>query len=237
MRFPAPLLRGRLLRRYNRFLADLVLDSGEEVTAVCPNTGSMLGLTDPGAVVWVSTSDSPSRKYRYTWEMVEADLGRGPALVGINTGHPNALVAEALGRRRIRQLEGYPLLRREVRYGANSRIDILLECPERGRCYVEVKNVHMMRRAGLAEFPDSVTARGTKHLRALADMVRSGHRAVMIFLIQRADATRLALARDIDPAYGTAFEAAAAAGVEMLAYRCSLSSEEIVVDRQVAILR
>lgn len=236
MRFPAPLLRGRLLRRYNRFLADLVLDSGEEVTAVCPNTGSMLGLTDPGSVVWVSTSDSPSRKYRYTWEMVEADLGRGPALVGINTGHPNVLVAEALARRRLRPLEGYPLLRREVRYGANSRIDILLECPERGRCYVEVKNVHMMRRAGLAEFPDSITARGTKHLRELAEMVRAGHRAVMIFLIQRADATRLALARDIDPAYGTAFEEAAAAGVEMLAYRCSLSPEEIAVDRQVAIL-
>jgi sugar fermentation stimulation protein A len=236
MRFPAPLLRGRLLRRYNRFLADLVLDSGEAVTAVCPNTGSMLGLTDPGSVVWVSTSDSPSRKYRYTWEMVEADLGRGPALVGINTGHPNALVAEALARRRLRPLEGYPLLRREVRYGANSRIDILLECPERGRCYVEVKNVHMMRRAGLAEFPDSITARGTKHLRELAEMVRAGHRAVMIFLIQRADATRLALARDIDPAYGTAFEEAAAAGVEMLAYRCSLSPEEIAVDRQVAIL-
>ena len=138
MRFPAPLLRGRLVRRYYRFLADLVLDSGEEVTAVCPNTGSMMGLTDPGAVVWVSTSDSPSRKYRHTWEMVEADLGKGPALVGINTAHPNALVSEAIAGSRIRQLEGYPLLRREVKYGANSRIDILLECAERGRCYVEV---------------------------------------------------------------------------------------------------
>jgi sugar fermentation stimulation protein A len=236
MRFPAPLLRGRLVRRYYRFLADLVLDSGEEVTAVCPNTGSMMGLTDPGAVVWVSTSDSPSRKYRHTWEMVEADLGKGPALVGINTGHPNVLVSEAIAGSRIRQLEGYPLLRREVKYGANSRIDILLECAERGRCYVEVKNVHMMRRAGMAEFPDSVTARGTKHLRELAEMVRQGHRAVMIFLIQRGDALRLSLARDIDPSYGSAFDEAAAAGVEMLAYRCRLSPEEVAVERQVPIL-
>jgi sugar fermentation stimulation protein A len=124
-----------------------------------------------------------------------------------------------------------------VKYGENSRVDILLECPRKGLCYVEIKNVHMMRRAGLAEFPDSVTERGAKHLRELSEMVRSGHRAVMLFLIQRADAMKLALARDIDPRYGEAFDAARAVGVEALAYRCRLSREEIVVEKRVPVAR
>jgi len=235
MRFSAPLIRGRLVQRYKRFLADVMLDSGETVTATCPNTGSMIGLTSPGSVVWLSESDSPTRKYRHTWEMVEADLGQGPALVGINTSRPNALVAEAIGNGLVAGLDGYPELRREVKYGQNSRIDILLDCADKGRCYVEIKNVHMMRRAGLAEFPDSVTQRGAKHLVELADMVRQGHRAVMMFLIQRGDALRLDLARDVDPAYGEAFDAARAAGVEMLAYRCRLSPEEIVLETAVPI--
>jgi sugar fermentation stimulation protein A len=236
MRLPAPLLRGTLVQRYKRFLADVRLDDGRLVTATCPNTGSMIGLTAPGSVVWLSESDSPTRKYRFTWELVEADLGAGPTLVGINTGHPNKLVAEALAARRIRALAGYPSLRREVRYGKSSRIDLLLECADKGLCYVEVKNVHLSRRHGLAEFPDSVTVRGTKHLAELADMVRAGHRAVMVYLIQRSDARRLALARDVDPGYGAAFDAAAAAGVEAIALRCRMSPEEIVVDRPVPIL-
>lgn len=235
MRFQTPLIRGRLVRRYKRFLADVLLDSGEAVTASCPNTGSMIGLTEPGSVVWLSTSDSPTRKYRHTWEMVEADLGQGPTLVGINTSRPNALVAEAINKGLIVGLDGYPELRREVKYGQNSRIDILLDCARKGRCYVEIKNVHMMRTAGTAEFPDSVTERGAKHLAELATMVREGHRAVMVFLIQRGDALRLDLARDIDPAYGKAFDAARDAGVEMLAYRCRLSPEEIVLESAVPV--
>lgn len=234
MRLPA-LQRGTLIRRYKRFLTDVRLDDGRAITAVCPNTGSMLGLTAPGATVWLSESDSLTRKYRFTWELVEADLGKGPALVGINTGHPNKLVAEALAARRIKALAGYPKLRREVKYGVNSRIDLLLECARKGLCYVEVKNVHLSRRHGLAEFPDSVTARGAKHLAELSDMVRSGHRAVMVFLIQRGEARRLALARDIDPGYGAAFDKATAAGVEMIALRCRMGTEEIVVDRPVPI--
>lgn len=236
MRFPSPLIRGRLLRRYKRFLADVELDSGEVVTATCPNTGSMIGLTHPGSVVWLSESDSPTRKYRHTWEMVEADLGQGSYLVGINTSRPNALVAEAIEAGVIENLCGYPELRREVKYGQNSRIDILLDCATKGRCYVEIKNVHMMRKAGLAEFPDSVTQRGAKHLGELAGVVREGHRAVMLFLIQRADAVSLDIARDIDPAYDEAFKAARAAGVEMLAYRCRLSPEEIAVEKAVTIV-
>jgi len=235
MRFPNPVLRGTLIQRYKRFLADVRLDDGRLVTATCPNTGSMLGLTSPGATVWLSENASPTRKYRFTWEMVEADLGHGPTLVGINTQHPNHLVAEAMSARRIKLLVGYPGFRREVRYGENSRIDILLECAKKGLCYVEVKNVHLSRRHGLAEFPDSVTTRGTKHLREMTNMVRAGHRAVMLFLIQRGDAKKLALARDVDADYGAAFDAALVAGVEALALRCRLTTEEIVIDRSVPI--
>ena len=228
-------MRGRLVRRYKRFLADVVLDTGETVTASCPNTGSLLGLAEPGAIVWLSVSHSPTRKYHHTWELVEATLGSAPVLVGINTMHPNRLVAEAIAARKLRPLGGYPQLRREVKYGLASRIDLLLECPKQGSCYVEIKNVHMMRRPGLAEFPDSITARGTKHLAELSAMVAAGHRAVMLYLIQRGDATRLALARDIDPAYGAAFDAARAAGVEMLAYRCRLTPDAISLDKPVRV--
>lgn len=235
MRFSSPLLQGTLIQRYKRFLADVRLDSGETITATCPNTGSMLGLTTPGLPVWVSTSDSPTRKYRHTWEMLEVDLGKGPGLVGINTGHPNRIVEEAVREGRIAALRGYEGLRREVKYGTNSRIDLLLEDGRKGLAYVEVKNVHMMRRAGLAEFPDSVTERGVKHLGELAAMVREGHRGVMVFLIQRADATRLDIARDIDPKYGEALDAARKAGVEALALLCRLSEQEIAVDRAVPI--
>lgn len=231
-----PLLRGTLIRRYKRFLADVRLDDGRTVTASCPNTGSMLGLCTPGLAVWLSQSESLTRKYRFTWELVEDDLGGGRTLVGINTGHPNKLVAEALAAGGIPALAGYPALRREVRYGQNSRIDLLLECPTRGICYVEIKNVHLSRRYGLAEFPDSVTARGAKHLVEMSKMVRQGHRAVMVYLIQRSEAKRLALARDIDPAYGAAFDAARAAGVEAIALRCNVGTDAIMVDRPVPIM-
>ena len=236
MRFSSPLKRGRLLQRYKRFLADVTLDTGETITASCPNTGSMLGLTSAGSTVWLSESDSPTRKYRHTWEMIETDLGKGTSLVGINTGHPNRLVTEAIDGRRIRKLGGYQSLRREVKYGAASRIDILLEDTKKGRCYVEIKNVHLMREAGLAEFPDCVTARGVKHLRELAEMVAQGHRAVMLFLIQRHDASRFKIAGDLDPAYADAFRQAAEAGVEAMAYRCHMSPEEIVLQKQVPIV-
>lgn len=233
MKFPSPLIRGRLIKRYKRFLADVTLDDGSTITCTCPNTGSMLGLTAPGSIIWMSESDSPTRKYRHTWEMIENDLGAGPALVGINTQHPNKLVAEALEAGKIAPLKGYANLKREQKYGANSRIDILLEDEKKGRCFVEIKNVHLMRTAGLAEFPDSVTQRGAKHLYELAEMAQSGHRAVMLFLIQRGDANAVTLAGDIDPGYAAAFKAAAGAGVEALAYRCRLSAEEIIIDRKI----
>jgi sugar fermentation stimulation protein A len=225
------------LGRYKRFLADVALDDGATVTATCPNTGSMLGLVAPGSVVWLSETDSPTRKYRYTWEMVEADLGKGSTLVGINTGHPNKLVAEAIAEGRIEELSGFSSLRREVKYGRASRIDILLEDAKKGLAYVEIKNVHLSRKSGLAEFPDSVTERGVKHLGELAEMVRQGHRGVMVYLIQRGDARRFDLAGDIDPAYAGAFEAALKGGVEVLVYRCRLTPQEIRLDKPVPIVR
>lgn len=233
MKFVTPLIRGRLIRRYKRFLADVVLDDGREVTATCPNTGSMIGLTAPGSVVWLSLSDSPTRKYPHTWEMVEADLGAGPAIVGINTNHPNRIVSEAIASGTILELSGYATLRREVKYGLSSRIDILLESPSKPLCYVEIKNVHLSRKLGLAEFPDSVTERGVKHLVELSAMVAAGHRAVMLYLIQRADAERFAFAQDIDPRYVAAYEAARSAGVEALAYGCDVKPEGIEIIRPV----
>ncbi len=235
MDFPSPLLRGTLIQRYKRFLADVRLDDGTQVTATCPNTGSMMGLKNPGQTVWLSTSDSPTRKYKHTWEMVEHDLGKGPTLVGVNTSHPNKIVADAITAGKLKPLSGYATLERERKYGKNSRIDILLSDPAKPLTYVEIKNVHMSRVAGRAEFPDSVTERGAKHLAEMSDMVREGHRSVMIFLIQRADVTALSLARDVDRTYGEAFDRAAAAGVEMLAVRCKLSAQSIVVDKIVPI--
>lgn len=235
MLFPSPLVPGRLVQRYKRFLADVVLDSGEAVTAHCANPGAMLGLNAPGNRVWLSRSANAARKLPWSWELVEADVGRGPELVGINTAHPNALVEEAIGAGTIPALGGYGHLRREVAYGKASRVDMMLTGDGRPPCYVEVKNVHLMRVPVLAEFPDSVTARGAKHLDELGDMVEAGHRAVMVFLIQYGGAERFALARDIDPAYGRAFDRARARGVEMLAWRCRLTPEAIVVERAVEV--
>lgn len=231
MRLP-PLVTGRLIQRYKRFLADVKLDTGEIVTAHCANSGSMLGVAPPGARVWLSRSDDPKRKLAHSWLIVEI----GTALVGIDTGHPNALVAEAIRDGTIAEAAGYASLRREVKYGVNSRVDILLEDDARGRLFVEVKNVHLSRRQGLAEFPDSVTARGTKHLGELAAEVERGHRAMMVFLIQRTDATEMTLARDIDPAYGHAFDKALRAGVEAVAYACRITPQEIVVDRRIPLV-
>lgn len=235
MKFSSPLISGTLVQRYKRFLCDVRLDTGEAITATCPNTGSMMGLTAPGSRVWLSESNSPTRTYRHTWELIENDLGKGPTLVGINTNHPNAIVSEAINAGKIAELNGFSALRREVKYGANSRIDILLEGGPDGRsCYVEIKNVHLMRKRGLAEFPDSKTERGVKHLAELSNMVAEGHRACMLYLVQRSDATRFDLARDVDPVYAAAFVKAAQGGVEMLCYRCRISPEDITLDAPVA---
>ena len=231
MHFKTPLVRGRLVKRYKRFLADAVLDDGTEITATCPNTGSMVGLCEPGLPIWLSRSDSPTRKFAYTWELVEWGGGKKKSFVGINTGHPNSIVAEAIETGHIPPLSGYATLRREVKYGQSSRIDLLLEDPAKGLAYVEVKNVHLLRETGLAEFPDSKTERGVKHLAELTAMVAAGHRAVMVYLIQRGDAHRFRPAADIDPKYAAALVAARAAGVEAYAVTCRISPDGITVDK------
>ena len=229
MRFATTLVPATLVRRYKRFLADVVLPSGKEITVHVANPGAMLGLAAAGSRVWLSTSANAKRKLAHSWELVEVDFGGGVEIVGINTGHPNALVAEAIAAGAIPEVAGYASARREVKYGRSSRVDFLLEGRGKAPCYLEVKNVHLMRRQGLAEFPDCVTARGAKHLAELSDMVAAGNRAVMLFLIQIGSARRFALARDIDPAYGAAFDRARAAGVEAVAYSCGVTTEGIVV--------
>lgn len=226
MHFPAPLIEARLIRRYKRFLADVTLMDGTEITVSVPNTGSMLGLTAEGSRVFLSRSDDPKRKYSHRLEIVEADN----MLVGINTGLPNRLTEEAIAAGLISDLAEYPVLKREQRYGEKSRVDLLLEHPERAPAYVEVKNVHFMREPGLAEFPDTATARGARHLDELARMRAAGHRAVMVYLVQRQDCDRFALCADLDPTYQQAFARASAAGVEAYAVRCHISPQAILPD-------
>ena len=235
MRFAGELVSATLIRRYKRFLADVELADGSVTTVHVANPGAMIGLQAAGARVWLSKSPSKTRKLPFSWELIEADFGNGPELVGVNTMHPNAIVAEALAANAIPELAGYDTIRREVKYGAASRVDFLLEHPSRPPCYVEVKNVHMMRQPSLAEFPDSVTARGARHLDELAAMVAAGARAVMLFVVQIGSSSGFALARDIDPAYGRAFDKARAAGVEAIAYTCRIDHDGIVLAGRVPI--
>jgi sugar fermentation stimulation protein A len=234
MRFPKPLVEGSLIRRYKRFLADITLADGRVVTAHCANPGSMMGLQAPGVRVLIAPAVNPKAKLSHSWELIEADLPGGKQLIGINTANPNRLAEEAILAGVIAELSGYATLRREVKYGTNSRVDFLLTDDKRPSCFVEVKNCHLMREARLAEFPDSVTARGAKHLGELAREVAAGHRAVMLFIVQM-QAETFALAADLDPAYARAFAAARSAGVEALAYTCRISEAEIVVERRIPI--
>jgi sugar fermentation stimulation protein A len=236
MRFHSPLIPATLIRRYKRFLADVKLKTGEEITVHVANPGSMIGLATPGVSVWLSKSANAARKLPYSWELVEVDFGAGTELVGINTGHPNLLVAEALAAKAIPDLTGYTSVRREVRYGQNSRIDFLLERAGAPPCYVEIKNVHLMRRPGIAEFPDCVTARGAKHLGELGVMVKQGARAIMLYVIQIGSAERFALARNIDPQYGAAFDRARAMGVGASAWKCAVSVSGIEIAAPIPIV-
>ncbi|HTV36355.1 MAG TPA: DNA/RNA nuclease SfsA [Xanthobacteraceae bacterium] len=236
MRFATPLTPAMLARRYKRFLADVMFDSGEMTTVHVSNPGAMTGLDKPYSRVWVSDSQNPLRALRYTWELIEVDLGSGPELVGVNTIQPNQLVAEALQAGLIPELRDYPTIRREVKYGSNSRADFVLEDARRPACYLEVKNVHLMRKPRLAEFPDCVTVRGAKHLDDLAAMAQQGARAVLLFVIQIPSAEHFTPARDIDPDYAEGFDRARRAGVEVLAWRCRVSVEGIEIATPVPIV-
>lgn len=230
MEFPNPLVRGTLIRRYKRFLSDIELEGGEEITAHVANPGSMIGLTEPGSEVWLSPNTNPKAKLDWRWELIRV----GEYLVGVNTAHPNRLVEEAIARNGIEELTGYSNCRREVRYGQNSRIDLLLEDDDRPPCYVEIKNVNLKRglpgRESAAEFPDAVTKRGAKHLVELGDMVAEGSRSVMLYLVQRGDCDHFRIAEDIDPAYAAALVEARTRGVETLCYACDMRLDGIDVD-------
>jgi sugar fermentation stimulation protein A len=215
VRFARPLVPARLVRRYKRFLADVILDDGGAATVHCPNPGAMLGLAEPGARIWLEPNDDPRRKLRHAWRLVELPGGQ---LAGIDTAVPNRVVGEALRAGLVPALAGYGEIRPEVRCGERSRVDFLARGPGLPDAWVEVKNVHLRRRADLAEFPDCVTARGARHLRELGRMVAAGHRAVLLYVVQRTDCARLRLAADLDPGCAAAAAAAEAAGVEAIAH-------------------
>lgn len=234
MRFTDPLITGRLIRRYKRFLADVALDGGREITVHCPNTGAMLGCDYPGSRVWLSRSDSPRRKYAHTWELVETQEG---TVVGIHTGRTNGLVAEALAGGRIPELAGYGSVQREVRIDdMKSRLDFRLNEGPGASCYLEVKNVTAAVEGGVALFPDAVSLRAARHARDLAMLARAGHRAVLCFCVQRGDVTEVRPADEIDPGYGRALRGAVAEGVEVLAYRCRVTPMEIVLSEPVSVV-
>lgn len=228
-----PLVEGRLLGRRQRFLADVDV-GGETVVAHCANTGAMLGCKAPGSRVWLSRADSEKRKLAWTWEIVEARPG---VPVGIHTGRANALVAEALGKGLLPEMAGFAALRREVKYGREgSRIDLLLEWADGRLGYVEVKNVTAAVADGIALFPDAVSERGTKHLRELTAMVAEGHRAAVIFCVQRDDVKELRPFDAVDPAYGRALRFALAAGVEAYALAAQVGPAEILLTRRVPVV-
>lgn len=226
MHFSTPLVTGTLLRRYQRFLADVRLDSGQQVTAHCPNTGSMLGLKEPGNRVWLSKAHNPARKLAWTWEMVEV----AGVPVGIHTGRANGLVREALDAGLIPALAGYSECRAEAPLSARSRTDLLLSYPGR-RCFVEVKSVTAAVADGVGFFPDAVSERATKHVRELAQAVSEGHRAAVVFCVQRGDVGSVRPADHIDPVFGGALREAAAQGVELYALGATLDAGEIRLDR------
>ena len=226
MRFQTELVPATLIRRYKRFLADCRLEDGREITAHCANPGSMMGLAEPGMRVWLEPNNDPKKKLKFGWRLVEHGNGH---FTGVDTSVPNRALRAALVAGEVQGLEAYSPVRPEQKYGENSRIDFLLQGDGLPDAYVEVKSVTLSRTPGLAEFPDSVTARGAKHLNELAHVVQAGHRAIMLYLVQRTDCTRFTLAGDIDPAYATAYAAARNAGVETLCLGTYITSQAVKV--------
>jgi sugar fermentation stimulation protein A len=231
MQFQSQIVYGVLMKRYKRFLADVRLDSGEEITAHCPNPGAMMGITEPGLRVALSKSPNLARKLAYTWEMVELN----GIWIGVNTSNPNRIVGEALALKVIPELAGYKHFKAEVKYGQNSRIDFLLSDGPTELCLVEVKNVHLIRNGALAEFPDCVTARGAKHQLELAEQVKNGIRCVLLYVVQRGDAQSFSVAADLDPTYAKASKDATSAGVETFAYSCNMESAGITLKQSLLI--
>ena len=232
MEFPTPLIEGKLIKRYKRFLSDIELPNGEVVVAHCPNTGSMKRCQQDDARVWLSKSGNPKRKLAYTWELVEVDE---KYLACINTGYPNKLVGEAIANGVVQELSGYSEQKAEVKYGEKSRIDWLLTGGDGRKCYVEVKNVTLLEEDGLGYFPDAVTDRGRKHLYELAKMVEEGHRAVMFFCVSHTGIDSVTPAAHIDKKYAQAFVEVVEKGVEVIAYQVAIDTQRMKVVRSVSV--
>lgn len=233
MNFDPPLIKGKLIKRYKRFLADIILEDGTEITAHCANTGAMTGCAPAGATVWLSVSDNPKRKYAHSWQLVELKPG---VLACINTGLTNKLALEALQQQQIIELKGFDECRSEVPYGdENSRVDFLLSYPQQ-QAYVEVKHVTLSMEEGVGSFPDAVTKRGQKHLRELIQQFKSGYRAVLLFIIMRSDVSLVTPADSIDAEYGRLLREAIREGVEVLAYGTQINQYGMVVSRAIPVV-
>jgi sugar fermentation stimulation protein A len=226
MKFEKPLIRATLIRRYKRFLADVTLEDGREVTAHVANPGSMMGMAGAGSTVWLEQNDDPKRKLKYSWKLIEI----GNAMIGVDTGAANRVVKEALQSGALGL--GYSHFKPEVKYGEGSRVDFLLTDDKKPDLYLEVKSVTLSRKDGLGEFPDSKTERGAKHMGELAAMVQGGHEAMVLFLVQRTGITSVDVARDIDPKYATAFDNARAAGVQVVCFDCVIGTHGITFGKQ-----
>jgi len=223
------LQQGTLIKRYKRFLADVTSADGEELTIHCPNTGAMTGCAEPGFTVYYSTSENPKRKYPNTFELAQNQYGH---FIGINSVKANELVKDAIEANLVPQLSGYQLLQTEVKYGEeNSRIDIKLSDPDKGKCYVEVKSTTLLLdpETGLGAFPDAVTTRGQKHVRELAHIAQSGQRAVLVFLVQHTGIHKVKVADHIDPKYAQEIKKARELGLEILVLRTHIDPDQIVV--------
>ncbi len=223
------LIPGTLLKRYKRFLADVRLETGEIVTAHCPNTGSMKGCAEPGRTVYLSSHNNPKRKYKYTWELIAMPT----SLVGVNTLVPNRLVFKSIDQKLIPELSEYNSIRREVKIGEHSRIDMMLSDAGGKRCYVEIKNCTLVSE-GIARFPDAVTSRGLKHIIELENLAGAGHRCMMFYFIQRMDAQVFQPADHIDPAYGRRLRQAAENGIEILAYDVRIDLQGIELNKKIS---
>ena len=232
MKFSNNLIKATFVKRYKRFFSDHILENGQLITAHCPNTGAMTGVAKEGITSWLSQSDDPKRKLKWTWELTQ----ESNTIVGVNTHNPNKIIQEAINNQEIKELLNYKTLKREVKYGVNSKIDIFLQDESKVNCYVEIKNVHLSREKGLAEFPDGITSRGTKHLKELANVAKDGDRAVMLYLIQRNDCNYFKIAEDIDIEYGKAFIDALNAGVEVICIDTILNTSEINIGKKIKLL-
>jgi len=232
MKFSNNLIKATFVKRYKRFFSDHILENGQLITAHCPNTGAMTGVAKEGITSWLSQSDDPKRKLKWTWELTQ----ESNTIVGVNTHNPNKIIQEAINNQEIKELLNYKTLKREVKYGVNSKIDIFLQDEDKEDCYVEIKNVHLSRKKGIAEFPDGITSRGTKHLKELANVAKDGDRAVMLYLIQRNDCNYFKIAEDIDIEYGKAFIDALNAGVEVICIDTILNTSEINIGKKIKLL-